>query len=58
MNRELKHIYVCQFEKEVQPGDEEWEHAKWIWRVSLHVFVTAGPHMVHLHWIKVTSELL
>ena len=57
MDRKIKHIYVCEFDKNVYPGDEEWEHAKWVWRISVMVYITVGPHMTQLHWIIVSSKL-
>ena len=54
MDRKIKYIYVCEYGKNVFPGDEEWEHAKWIWRVSVLTHVNIGPHMTQLHWTTVS----
>jgi len=35
----------------VRPGDEEWEHAKWVWRCSMITHMTAVHHLVWTHWI-------
>jgi hypothetical protein len=50
-NTELLHIFVSNLNKIVLPGDEEWEHAKFAWKVSLMDFITIGPHLGHCHWI-------
>jgi hypothetical protein len=50
-NAKLLHIFVSNLDKIVLPGDEEWEHAKFAWKVSLIDFITIGPHLVHCHWI-------
>ena len=57
MDRKIRHIYVCAFDKDVFPNDEEWDHAKWVWRLSILVYVNVGPHMLQLHWITVSSRL-
>ena len=54
MDRKIKYIYVCEYGKNVFPGDKEWEHAKWIWRVSVLTHVNIGPHMTQLHWTTVS----
>ena len=56
MDKTVSYIYVCAFDKDVFPGDEDWEHAKWVWRISLLAFVNIGPHMVQLHWTTVSSK--
>ena len=56
MDRKIKYIYVCEYGKNVFPGDEEWEHAKWIWRVSVLAHVTIGPHLTQLHWTIVSLK--
>ena len=50
-NTELLHIFVSNLDKIVLPGDEEWEHAKFAWKVSLMDLITIGPHLGHCHWI-------
>jgi hypothetical protein len=50
-NAKLLHIFVSNLDKIVLPGDEEWEQAKFAWKVSLIDFITIGPHLVHCHWI-------
>ena len=50
-NAKLLHIFVSNLNKIVLPGDEEWEHAKFAWKVSLMVFISIGPHLGHCHWI-------
>ena len=57
MDRKIKHIHVCEFDKDVLPGDEEWEHAKWVWKISVLTHVNIGPHFVELHWTTVSSNL-
>ena len=50
-NAKLLHIFVANLDKIVLPGDKEWEHAKFAWKVSLIGFITIGPHLGHCHWI-------
>ena len=50
-NAKLLHIFVSNLDKIVLPGDKEWEHAKFAWKVSLIDFITIGPHLGHCHWI-------
>ena len=50
-NAKLLHIFVSNLDKIVLPGDLEWEHAKFAWKVSLIDFITIGPHLGHCHWI-------
>ena len=50
-NMELLHIFVSNLDKIVLPGDEQWEHAKFAWKVSLMDLITIGPHLGHCHWI-------
>ena len=47
----LLHIFVSNLDKIVLPGDKEWEHAKFAWKVSLIDFITIGPHLGDCHWI-------
>ena len=47
----LLHIFVSNLDKIVLPGDKDWEHAKFAWKVSLIDFITIGPHLGHCHWI-------
>mmetsp|Transcript_115061 Transcript_115061/g.372159 ORF Transcript_115061/g.372159 Transcript_115061/m.372159 type:complete len:654 (-) Transcript_115061:255-2216(-) len=35
----------------VKPGDDNWEHAKWVWRCSLVTYMTSVNHLVRTHWI-------
>ena len=46
----LLHIFVSNLDKIVLPGDKEWEHAKFAWKVSLIDFITIGPHLGDCHW--------
>jgi len=39
----------------VKPGDDEWEHAKWVWRCSLITHLTAVHHLMWTHWIMSNS---
>lgn len=45
------YIFVSSLNRDVYPNDNEWEHAKWVWKVSLITYVTIGPHLVDTHWI-------
>ena len=47
----IKSIYSTALGQTVYPGDPSWDHAKWAWKTSLYITVTAGAHLTHLHWI-------
>lgn len=49
--RQISCIYWCHGERLVYPVDDDWEHAKWVWRCSLFLWSTAVFHLVHTHWI-------
>jgi len=36
----------------VKPGDQDWEHAKFIWRSSVGTYTTAVNHLAWTHWIS------
>lgn len=38
--------------KDVRPGDKEWEHAKWAFKSTAFVAMTADDHLVKLHLIS------
>ena len=48
---EITAIDWCHEGRLVLPSDPAWEHAKWVWRVSVGVHMTAVEHLVHTHWI-------
>mmetsp|Transcript_47343 Transcript_47343/g.124966 ORF Transcript_47343/g.124966 Transcript_47343/m.124966 type:complete len:561 (-) Transcript_47343:14-1696(-) len=50
-HRKLQSIYCRYSEKEVRPDCDDWEHAKWVWRVSLGFSLTGGVHFAQIHWI-------
>ena len=43
--KNLVEIYVSSMGKIVRPGEDQWKHAKWVWRTSLLTIVTAGGHI-------------
>ena len=45
-DRKLMEIHVSSMDKIIKPGDKEWMHAKWVWRVSLVTLVTLGNHLM------------
>ena len=47
----IKAIYWSHGKKMVFPKDEEWEHAKWAWKVSAIVYITAADHLTWTHFI-------
>jgi len=49
-DRKLMEIHVSSMGKIIKPEDKEWMHAKWVWRVSLVLLVTAGNHLMKTHW--------
>merc|ERR1719221_666520 len=44
-------INWCHGGRIVKPGDDDWEHAKYAWRCTMGVKVTAVDHLVCTHWI-------
>ena len=46
--KNLLEIYVSSMGKTVKPGEDEWKHAKWVWRTSLVTIVTAGAHLAQV----------
>lgn len=41
----------CRYnDSEVRPGDEDWEHAKWMFKASLGVACQLSVHLVQVHW--------
>ena len=57
-DKKILHIFVSSLNKIVKPGDTEWNHAKWVWKVSLLSYVTIGPHLVEAHWIVSNIALI
>jgi hypothetical protein len=43
--------------KDVQPGDRDWEHAKFAWRSSVFVGITVADHLWGLH-LRVGNEMV
>lgn len=50
-------IYWCLQEKLVHHTDEEWEHAKTVFKSSLITAITVKDHLVHVHWVASNSLL-
>ena len=44
-DKKLLQIYVSSLGRMIKPGDAEWKHAKWVWRVSLMTLVSVGTHL-------------
>ncbi|CAK0825318.1 unnamed protein product [Prorocentrum cordatum] len=44
-------INWCHAGRVVKPGDDDWEHAKYAWRCTMGLKVTAVDHLVATHWI-------
>ena len=55
-DRKLMEIHVSSMGKIIKPEDKEWMHAKWVWRVSLVLLVTAGNHLMKVCNIKLNSN--
>jgi len=49
--QEIVRIHWSHENRDVRPGDAEWEHAKWAWRCTLMVGTTAADHLVGVHWL-------
>ena len=50
-DKKLLEIYVSSMGKTIKPEDEEWMHAKWVWRSSLLTHVTIGTHLVEVIYL-------
>lgn len=50
-NRRITGIFWSHGDRFATPEDEQWEHIKFAWRVSLFTWVTAIDHLVHIHYI-------
>lgn len=53
--RELLSVYTSAADKTYTPADaascpEEWEHAKWVFKCSTFLHITADAHLVQTHW--------
>ena len=44
-------IWCCHYNKLILPGDNNWEHAKSIFRMSLITSLTLKDHLSYTHWI-------
>ena len=55
-DKKLLQIYVSSMGRIIKPGDAEWKHAKWVWRVSLMTLVSVGTHLSQV--LKFTDEFL
>ncbi len=44
-------IHWSHAQRDVRPGDADWEHAKWAWRCSLLTGTTVTDHLVGVHWM-------
>jgi hypothetical protein len=50
---EITAIDSCHEGRLVRPEEDgaTWTHAKWAWRCSVGLLLTAAHHLVHTHWI-------
>ena len=44
-DKKLLQIYVSSMGRMIKPGDEEWQHAKWVWKGSVLTLVSVGTHL-------------
>ena len=55
-DKKLLQIYVSSMGRMIKPGDEEWQHAKWVWKCSVMTLVSVGTHLSQV--LKFTDEFL
>ncbi len=49
----LMMMIIIRYALDVRPGDAHWDHAKWVFRCSALVAVTAVEHLSHNHLVYV-----
>lgn len=47
----LRKIYWSMAERNVTPGDRDWEHAKWVFKCSVIAGATLTDHLVGIHFM-------
>lgn len=57
-NRHLNALFWSHGNRMLRPGDDGWEHVKWVFKVSLVLGVTAVDHLVgtHMIWANLLTQ--